>query len=84
MYPGVPNSTSVSQEADRTYGLMKTAFRKKLVEVIDQHILHNVSVSLAPWTAGLFLFGGRDPLTEFQVERNAYQAAFHREAKINT
>ena len=72
MYPGVPISISVSQEADRAYGPMKIAVRENLIEVVDQRIIHNVSVSLAPWTVGLFLFGGRDPVTGFQVERNAY------------
>ena len=52
---------------------MKTAFHENLIEVADQRILHNVSVSLAPWTVVLFLFGGRDPDTGIQVERNAYQ-----------
>ena len=73
MYPGVLISISVSQEVDRAYGPMKIAVRENLIEVVDQRIIHNVSVSLAPWTVRLFLFDGKDPLRGFQVERDAYE-----------
>ena len=35
LYPGVPNTTAVSQETDRNYGPFKTQFRKNLDEVIN-------------------------------------------------
>ena len=35
LYPGVPNTTAVSQETDRNYGLFKTQFQKNLDEVIQ-------------------------------------------------
>ena len=43
LYPGVPNTTAVSQETDRNYGPFKTQFRKNLDEVIDARIKGNHS-----------------------------------------
>ena len=53
MYPGVPNSTAVSQETDGNYEPMKTGFRSNLKELVDERIEANVSVSFAPCLVGL-------------------------------
>ena len=59
LYPGVPNSTAVSRETNGNYGPMKTGFRSNLKELVDERIMANVSMSLAPiWLALFSLAGG--------------------------
>ena len=55
LYPGVPNSTAVSQETDGNCGPMKTGFCSNLKELVDERIAANVSVSFAPRLVGLTL-----------------------------
>ncbi len=48
LYPGVPNTTSVTQETDQNYGPFKQQFTSNL-EMITQHRLNNkLSCSLQP------------------------------------
>ena len=53
LYPGVPNTTGVSQETDRNYGPFKTQFRKNLQEIVQHRINKDISTSIAPWPVGL-------------------------------
>ena len=56
----VLNSTVVSQKTNGKYGPMKTGFRSKLKELVDERIATNMSVPLAPRLVSLVLFGGKD------------------------
>ena len=83
LFPGVPNTTAVSQETDRNYGPFKSQFKKNLDQVVDERIKQNklhdgdeVSVSLPPYMVGLMVFGGTDPATGFEVEKGAFEAGF--------
>ena len=38
LYPGVPNTTAVSQEIDKNYGPFKTAFRIILDEIFQERM----------------------------------------------
>ena len=69
LYPGVPNTTAVSQETDRNYGPFKTQFRKNLDLVVQDRKNDNESkaASLQPWLVGLVIFGGVDPETKREV-----------------
>lgn len=85
LFPGVPNTTAVSQETDRNYGPFKTQFKKNLDQVVDERIKQNklneddeVSVSLPPWMVGLMVFGGTDPATGFTLEKGAFEVGFSR------
>ena len=69
LFPGVPNTTSVSQETDRNYGLFKTQFRKNLDRIVQNRIYQNKSVSLQPWLVVLVVFGGVDPETDYEIEK---------------
>ena len=82
LYPGVPNTTAVSQETDRNYGPMKTGFRINLKDVVDERIAKDVSVSLAPYLVGLILFGGTDPETNLVIEKNAFAESFDEESNL--
>ena len=58
MFPGVPNTTAVSQETDRNYGPFKTQFRKNLDEIVTHCINNEESYSLPPYLVCLVVFGG--------------------------
>lgn len=79
LYPGVPNTTAVTQETDRNYGKFKSQFRTNLELVVEQRVENNESVSLQPWLVGLFVFGGTDPVTGCELEKSAFQEGFSRE-----
>ncbi len=76
LYPGVPNTTAVTQETDQNYGKFKSQFRTNLTLVVDKRVEKNKSVSLQPWLVGLIVFGGVDPVTEYELETSAFQVGF--------
>jgi hypothetical protein len=63
LYPGVPNTTAVTQETDQSYGPFQNAVRTNLQLIIDERIAGDKTRSLAPWMIGLVVFGGEDPET---------------------
>ncbi len=79
LFPGVPNTTSVSQETDRGYGPFKTAFRKNLSTLSADRMVAGKKVSFPPWLVGLFVFGGCDPETGIDGYEDAFNFAFSRE-----
>ncbi len=46
LYPGVPNTTAVTQETDRTYGIFKSKYRANLEDLVDELVQLNKSVSM--------------------------------------
>ena len=84
LYPGVPNTTAVTQETDRNYGPFKTQFRLNLDAVVQARIRDGKSTSLQPWLVGLCVFGGRDPLTKLVIEMkdSAFEVGFSEDACI--
>ncbi len=63
LYPGVPNTTAVTQETDQSYGPFQTAVHTNLQVIIDERIATDKTRTLSPWIIGLFVFGGEDPKT---------------------
>ena len=84
LYPGVPNTTSVTQETDRNYGPFKTQFRQNLERVVQRRIVMGLSTSLQPWLVGLFVFGGEDPVSKLVLTEKecAFEVAFNTEANL--
>ena len=82
-YPGVPNTTAVSQETDRNYGPFKTSFRQILGDVIEHRITSAKTTTMPPWIVGLVVFGGTDPETNHSISRNAFQDAFNVSSNLN-
>ncbi len=80
LYPGVPNTTAVTQETDRNYGPFKSRFRRNLGEIVDARIMQNKSVSIQPWLIGMIVFGGTDPETGFRVTECAFTHGFSKES----
>ena len=68
LYPGVPNTTAVTQETDKSYGPFQTAVRTNLQLIIDERIADDKTRSLSPWIIGLVVFGGEDQETGLIVE----------------
>jgi hypothetical protein len=83
MYPGVPNTTAVSQETDRNYGPFKTQFRNNLAAVTEKRLEQKQSVSLQPWLVGMIVFGGTDLATGFELTDCAFLAGFSKKACLN-
>ena len=76
LYPGVPNTTAVSQETDRNYGPFKSQFRSNLATITDKRLEQKKSVSLQPWLVGMIVFGGTDMVTGFELTECAFLAGF--------
>ena len=79
LYPGVPNTTAVSQETDQGYGLFKSLFRETLDKITADRKRQNKSVSFPPSLCGLFVFGGTDHETNISGYKNAFEIAFSKE-----
>jgi len=81
LYPGVPNTTAVTQETDQSYGPFQSAVRTNLQLIIDERIRTNAPRSLSPWNAGLVVFGGEDPETGL-IAGSAFQRGFSHVSNI--
>ena len=75
LYPGVPNTTALTQETDQSYGPFQSAVRTNLQLIIDERIRTDAPRSLSPWIVGLVVFGGEDPETGLIVG-SAFQRGF--------
>ncbi len=73
LFPGVPNTTAVSQETDQNYGSFKGAYARNLDRVIEKRVESNKTTSLLAWMVGLIVFGGVDPETNFEHSRKDFQ-----------
>ena len=82
LYPGVPNTTAVTQETDQKYGPFKTQFRKNIEKVVQERISQEKLTSLQPWMVGLFVFGGVDHMTGLVLTRaeSAFEVGFGKDA----
>ncbi|KAL7490610.1 hypothetical protein ACHAWT_000174 [Skeletonema menzelii] len=81
IYPGVPNTTAVTQETDQNYGPFKTQFQKNLKELSEARVGCDNS-SIPPWIVGLLVFGGKDPVSKHVIETCAFTVGFCREQNI--
>ena len=68
LYPGVPNTTAVSQEMDWICGPFKTQYQTNLAQMVDQRIVQGKSISLQPCLVAIPVFGGVDPVTNKKLE----------------
>ena len=82
LYPGVPNTTAVTQEMDQSYGPFQTAIQTNLQLIINERLRIDATRSLLPWIVGLVVFGGEDPQTGLIVE-SAFQKGFNHAHNIS-
>ena len=83
LYPGVPNTTAITQETDQSYGLFKSKFRQNLEKITQHRIKNDKTVSILPWMVGLLVFGGVDPVTTCTGYHNAFEIAFSKEKNLS-
>jgi hypothetical protein len=79
LYPGVPNTTHVTQEMDRKYSPFKIKFVSNLNTIMSERIAERKSLSLQPKLVGLLVFGGEDPETGCMIPMGAFQDGFLQE-----
>ena len=86
LYPGVPNTTHVTQETDQSYGLFKSIVRKNLEQITADRLsakkkpeTKNVTLNFPPSLIGLLVFGGVDEATGVSGYEDAFAAAFAEE-----
>ncbi len=72
LYPGVPNTTAVTQEKDRNYGPFKIQFRQNLGDIINVRMDKDKSVLLQAWLVGMVIFGGTNWETGFTLTECAF------------
>jgi hypothetical protein len=82
LFPGVPNTTAVTQETDQNYGPFKTQYCNNLDVVVDERIKQKKSIALLPWQVGLIVFGGVDSETN-TIVKSAFKAGFSLDACRN-
>jgi hypothetical protein len=82
LFPGVPNTTAVTQETDQSYGPFQSKLRSNLEIIVDERLHAEKLTSLAPWIVGLFVFGGEDPETKCVVG-SAFQEGFSHAQNLN-
>ena len=78
LYPGVPNTTAISQETDINYSPFKSQFQRNLEEVVTERVLQGKLTSLQPWMAPLVVFGGKDEETGLVInqDESAFEVRF--------
>jgi hypothetical protein len=82
LFPGVPNTTAVTQETDQNYGPFKTQYFKNLDAVVDARLKQGKLTAMAPWQVGLIIYGGTDIETGLIVQL-AFNASFSKDACRN-
>ena len=82
LYPGVPNTTSVSQETNQNYGQFKSVYRENLENFAASRERTGKSTSANIGMIGMFVFGGIDPETGNEY-KDAFQAGFSKEQNLS-
>ena len=82
LYPGVPNTTSVSQETDRNYAQFKLVYRENLENFAASRERNGKSTSASIVLIGMFVFGGIDPEMGNKY-KDAFQAGFSKERNLS-
>ena len=77
LFPGVPNTTAVTQETDQNYGPFKTKYCKNLDAVVDARIRLGKPTTIPTWQVGLIVFGGVDQEMDVTIE-SAFEQGFSR------
>ena len=83
LYPCVPNTTAVTQETDRTYGMFKSRYRQNLELLVDECVRQDKSVSVPQYKHGLLVFGGVDDKTKLELE-SAFEVGFSRQRCLDS
>ena len=80
-YPGVPNTTQVTQETDQKYGTFKSIFRQNL-DTLSQATF-DLDKTLMTTNLPLLFFGGKDDGITDVTCRDAFTEGFSIDANLN-
>jgi hypothetical protein len=80
LFPGVPNTTSVTQETDQNYGPFKTYYRKNLEQLSQEQFLENKSLHINDLPLIVF---GREAAPGKESMVDAFAKAFSREVCLS-
>ncbi len=83
LFPGLPNATSVQQEADVNYGPFKSVVRSNLKKIATACFSAQKSMKLGPSTFGLIVYGSVCPISHVVCE-NAVNNAFNVESNLHS
>jgi hypothetical protein len=81
LFPGVPNTTAITQEMDQNYGPFQSKLCTNLQVLIDECLHIKKPMSLLPWIVGLVVFGWEDPETGCVVVGISSKIFPHAESK---
>ena len=76
LFPGVPNTTSVTQETDQNYGPFKIRYRKNLELLSQERFLENKTIQINDLPLIVF---GREATAEKEELCDAFAQSFSRE-----
>ena len=80
-YPGVPNTTQLTQETDQNHGTFKSTFRQKLETLSQERFDLDETLMIA--YLPLLVFGGKDDGITDAEKRYAFTEGFSIDAKLN-
>ena len=80
LFPGVPNTTSVTQETDQNYGPFKTYYRKNIELLSQEKFQEKRTLGLAELPLLVF---GREAMEQQCKLRDSFSLAFSREACLS-
>ena len=85
LFPGLPNSTHVTQDTDQLYGPFKSNFQKNLERLYSNRLSaeNRETRTLQKADLGLLIFGGKDTVTNTDGYIDAFAKTFDYDHCIN-
>ena len=83
LYPGVPNTTAITQETDQSFGEFKNCFRRNLKKLTNDRLELGRGVSFGLKEIGLLVFGGVDHTTNIGGYLDSFARAFNKERNLD-
>ena len=80
IFPGVPNTTAVTQETDWNYNEFKTIYRTNLELAVTEKQKQGQLLSFEPHFVPWVVYGGLNEKLKFTIVKSAFQEGFLREA----
>jgi hypothetical protein len=81
LVPGIPNTTSQTQETDQNYGPFKSCFRSNIRQLFQARF--DSSMTLQVSDIPLLVFGGKCPRTGVEMVDSSFTKAFSVEANLS-
>ena len=82
IYSYVPNTTTVTQDTEQSYGPFKTQFIENINTLSDDRIIHNDSTTIKQWMVGIIVFGGIYPESKVELKKSAFEKELSQERNL--